>query len=63
MKPDAVPSGVPEVYSNASPGASFGVSPTTPGPSTTSVRPRASVMRQVRRRSCTASAPPFSIRT
>ena len=33
MKPEGVESGVPEVYSNTSPGRSSGVLPTTPGPS------------------------------
>ncbi len=32
MNPEGVSSGVPEVYSNVSPGSSTGCSPTTPGP-------------------------------
>src|SRR2546425_416537 len=52
MMPDGVPSGVPEVYSKLSPGASTGSSPTTPGPRTSFMTPIASVMRQWRRRSC-----------
>ena len=48
MKPDAVVSGTPLVYSNDWPGLSTGCSPTTPAPRTSWVRPMASVMRQWR---------------
>jgi hypothetical protein len=57
MKPEAVGSGTPEVYSKRSPGASTGCSPTTPSPRTSCLRPAASVMIQCRVRSCTVSSP------
>ena len=63
MMPDGVESGVPEVYSNTSPGRSIGVLPTTPGPFTSCVRPSPSVIFQWRLRNCTVTSPLFSMRT
>src|SRR5271156_3489152 len=57
MKPDAVGSGTPLVYSKRSPGASTGCSPITPSPRTSCLRPVASVMIQCRVRNCTVSGP------
>jgi hypothetical protein len=63
MKPLAVGSGTPLVYSKRSPGASTGCSPTTPSPRTSCFRPEASVMIQCRVRNWTVSDPALVMTT
>jgi len=53
----------PDVYSNVSPGARTGCSPTTPGPCTSSTLPAPSVMIQWRLSNCTVPSPSLLMRT
>ncbi len=62
IEPKGVVRGHADVYSNASPGASTGCSPTTPGPRTSSVCPSASVINHARETSWTVSRPSFAMR-
>ena len=61
MVPNGVRSGQFDVYSNDSPGASVGCSPTTPRPRTSSTWLLPSVMTQCRLISWTVSGPSFEI--
>src|SRR5580704_6223978 len=61
--PTGVLSGHHDEYLNDSPGASTGCSPITPGPCTSSMCSKASVMIQWRLRSCTVSVPRLVMRT
>ena len=63
MEPTGVVRGQKLVYSNSSPGASVGCSPTTPGPCTRWVSPLPSMMIHSRLTSCAVSCPTFEIVT